>query len=176
MNNAQAAAAHALAAGRRIDRWIPPVLLDSPISRLGYLYGCTVGWVWGTLWSTGRVQHRGGLWVFRGMPRWTFPRGGVLQALRIKPPVEKCRLFLQCCARLRAVRQMRPLLQTAEFPSRHDHRPLSSASFRSPSISTMPSRSTLCLCCDNGRFSIEGNPAGLFSPADRRKSMYVWRV
>lgn len=78
MNTTQAAAAaHALATGRRIDRWIPPVLLDSPISRLGYLYGCTVGWVWGTLWSTGRVQRRGGLWVFRGMPRWTFPRGGV---------------------------------------------------------------------------------------------------
>ena len=63
--------------GRRIDRWIPPFLLDSPISRVGYWYGCTVGWVWGSLWSTGRVEKREGLWVFRGMPGWTFPRGGV---------------------------------------------------------------------------------------------------
>jgi hypothetical protein len=33
--------------------------------------------VWGSLWSTGRVEKREGLWVFRGMPEWTFPRGGV---------------------------------------------------------------------------------------------------
>ena len=29
------------------------------------------------MWSTGRVERRNGLWVFRGMPRWAFPRGGV---------------------------------------------------------------------------------------------------
>jgi len=63
--------------GRRLDRLIPSFLLDSPISRVGYWYGCTVGWVWGSLWSTGRVEKREGLWVFRGMPEWTFPRGGV---------------------------------------------------------------------------------------------------
>ena len=49
---------------------------DSRISRAGYWYGTTVGWVWGSLWSTGRVEKRGGLWVFRGMPKWAFPRGG----------------------------------------------------------------------------------------------------
>ncbi|NYE20931.1 Fe-S oxidoreductase [Microbacterium immunditiarum] len=71
------AAERALARGRAIDRFIPSLLLDSPISRVGYWYGTTVGWVWGTLWSTGRIEQREGLWVFRGMPRWAFPRGGV---------------------------------------------------------------------------------------------------
>lgn len=70
-------AARAVERGRRIDALIPPVLLDSPVSRLGYLYGCTVGWLWGSLWSRGRVERHGRLHVFRGMPRWTYPRGGV---------------------------------------------------------------------------------------------------
>lgn len=70
-------AERAAARGRRIERLIPRPLLDSPVSRLGYLYGCAVGWVWGTLWSTGRIERRNGLWVFRGLPRWTFGRGGV---------------------------------------------------------------------------------------------------
>jgi hypothetical protein len=73
----EAAAERAIERGRRFDRFLPPFLLDSPISRVGYWYGCTVGWVWGSLWSRGRVERREGLWVFRGMPRWTFPRGGV---------------------------------------------------------------------------------------------------
>jgi hypothetical protein len=71
------AADRAVERGRRIDRFIPSLLLDSPISRIGYWYGCAVGWVWGSLWSTGRVEKREGLWVFRGMPKRTFPRGGV---------------------------------------------------------------------------------------------------
>jgi hypothetical protein len=71
------AAERAVARGRRVDRFIPAFLLDSPISRVGYWYGCAVGWVWGSLWSTGRVEKREGLWIFRGMPRRTFPRGGV---------------------------------------------------------------------------------------------------
>ncbi|MDN3494558.1 hypothetical protein QL996_01335 [Planococcus sp. APC 4015] len=62
--------------GARVDRYIPAPLLDSPISRLGYWYGTTVGWIWGTLWSTGRVEKHGDLWVFRGLPAWAFPRGG----------------------------------------------------------------------------------------------------
>jgi hypothetical protein len=73
----EADAAHAVARGRRWDRAIPSVLLDSPISLVGYWYGCTVGWVWGMLWSTGPIEHRAGLWVFRGLPKWAFPRGGV---------------------------------------------------------------------------------------------------
>ncbi len=67
----------AVARGRRIDRLIPAALLDSPVSRIGFLYGRTVGWVWGSVWSTGRVERRNGLWVFRGLPAWAFPRGGV---------------------------------------------------------------------------------------------------
>lgn len=71
------AAEEALARGRRLDRRIPSFLLRSPISRVGYWWGTAVGWIWGGLWSTGPVERRAGLWVFRGMPRWTFNRGGV---------------------------------------------------------------------------------------------------
>ncbi|PVE69331.1 Fe-S oxidoreductase [Microbacterium testaceum] len=67
----------AVARGRRLDRFIPGALLDSRVSRVGYWYGCTVGWVWGSIWSTGRIEKRQGLWVFRGLPAWAFPRGGV---------------------------------------------------------------------------------------------------
>ncbi|MDZ8171143.1 Fe-S oxidoreductase [Microbacterium xanthum] len=62
---------------RRIERRLPPVLLDSPLSAIGFLYATVVGMVWGFLWSTGPVERRGRLWVFRGMPAWAFPRGGV---------------------------------------------------------------------------------------------------
>jgi len=66
-----------LARGRRFDRRIPSFLLRSPISRVGYWWGTAVGWTWGALWSTGPIERRQGLWVFRGMPSWTFNRGGV---------------------------------------------------------------------------------------------------
>lgn len=52
------------------------MLLDSPVSRAGYAYASAVGMVWGFIWSTGRVERVGGLLVFRGMPTWTFGRGG----------------------------------------------------------------------------------------------------
>lgn len=71
------AAERAVEKGRSFDRAIPSILLDSPLSLVGYLYGTAVGWIWGSLWSTGRIEKRGGLWIFRGMPRWTFARGGV---------------------------------------------------------------------------------------------------
>lgn len=71
------AAAEAVERGRRLDRRIPSFLLDSPFSRIGHLYGTAVGWVWGTIWSRGRIERREGLWVFRGLPSWAFPRGGV---------------------------------------------------------------------------------------------------
>lgn len=73
----RAQAERAVARGKRIEARIPQVFLDSPISFAGYLYGTAVGWVWGSLWSTGKVERREGLWVFRGLPRWAFPRGGV---------------------------------------------------------------------------------------------------
>ncbi|MGY4859775.1 Fe-S oxidoreductase [Cryobacterium sp. AP23] len=52
------------------------LLIDSPISRAGYLYATAVGLIWGAIWSTGRVERRGGLVVFRGLPAWSFGRGG----------------------------------------------------------------------------------------------------
>lgn len=52
------------------------LLLDSPVSHAGYLYAQAVGLTWGTIWSTGRIEHHEGLTVFRGMPRWAFRRGG----------------------------------------------------------------------------------------------------
>ncbi|MDX2378078.1 Fe-S oxidoreductase [Microbacterium sp. LRZ72] len=70
-------AQQAVRRGRRLDRLIPRILLDSPVSLAGYAYGTAVGWIWGTVWSTGRIERRAGLWVFRGMPRWSFARGGV---------------------------------------------------------------------------------------------------
>ena len=52
------------------------ILLDSPVSRAGYLYATAVGLTWGFLRSTGRIERRAGLTVFRGMPKATFGRGG----------------------------------------------------------------------------------------------------
>ncbi|MGO4692562.1 Fe-S oxidoreductase [Glaciibacter sp. 2TAF33] len=52
------------------------LLFDSPLSRAGYLYATAVGLLWGSVWSTGRVERRGGLIVFRGLPKWAFGRGG----------------------------------------------------------------------------------------------------
>lgn len=63
--------------GRRFDRRIPSFLLRSPISRVGYWWGTSVGWLWGSVWSTGQVERRNGLWVFRGLPKWAYARGGV---------------------------------------------------------------------------------------------------
>lgn len=70
-------AAAAVERGERIDRWIPAPLLDSPISLLGYAWGTVVGWTWGAIWSTGRIDRRHGLWVFTGLPTWAYRRGGV---------------------------------------------------------------------------------------------------
>ncbi|WP_292832376.1 Fe-S oxidoreductase [Microbacterium sp.] len=70
-------AQRAVVRGARVDALIPAFLLDSSFSRVGCWWGTSVGWVWGSLWSTGRVERRAGLWVFAGMPNWTFGRGGV---------------------------------------------------------------------------------------------------
>ena len=58
-----ARADRAVARGRRLDALIPGILLDSPVSRVGFWWGTAVGWVWGTLWSTGRIERRGGVCV-----------------------------------------------------------------------------------------------------------------
>lgn len=52
------------------------VLLDPAITRPGYLFATAVGLVWGGLLSTGKVERREGLFVFTGMPTWSFGRGG----------------------------------------------------------------------------------------------------
>lgn len=59
-----------------MSRMVRVRLTDSPISRAGYWWATAVGFAWGFLWSRGRIEVRGGLIVFRGMPRWTFGRGG----------------------------------------------------------------------------------------------------
>ena len=35
-----------------------------------------MGFAWGFLCSTGHIERLGGLIVFRGMPKWSFRRGG----------------------------------------------------------------------------------------------------
>ncbi|WP_022881644.1 hypothetical protein [Gryllotalpicola ginsengisoli] len=42
----------------------------------GYLFATAVGLAWGFLLSTGPVERRAGLFVFTGLPRWAFGRGG----------------------------------------------------------------------------------------------------
>jgi len=69
------AADRSVARGRRVDRFLP--FLDSRVSLVGYAWGTAVGWIWGSIWSTGRIDRLGGLWIFRGMPRWAYRRGGV---------------------------------------------------------------------------------------------------
>lgn len=48
-----------------------------PFAKLGYWYATAAGFVWGFLLSTGKVERHGKLWVFRGLPKWAFRRGGV---------------------------------------------------------------------------------------------------
>jgi len=47
-----------------------------PLARLGYAYATAMGFVWGAIWSTGEIRRHDGLWVFTGMPKWSFRRGG----------------------------------------------------------------------------------------------------
>lgn len=63
-------------AGSVGGRLIRVKLTDSPISRAGYWFGTAVGAAWGFLLSTGRIETRRGMIVFRGMPKWAFGRGG----------------------------------------------------------------------------------------------------
>jgi hypothetical protein len=62
--------------GRRLDNYLPTWLVSSPLSYAGYLWATAVGFVWGALWSTGKIERRYGLFIFRGMPSWTYARGG----------------------------------------------------------------------------------------------------
>lgn len=58
------------------DDALEPTPRPWPFARLGYLYATAVGMLWGFVWSTGPVRRAEGLWVFTGMPKWTFGRGG----------------------------------------------------------------------------------------------------
>jgi hypothetical protein len=51
-------------------------LLDSPVSRVGWLFGTLVGLAVGLPLSTGPVRVVDGLIVCTGLPRWVFRRGG----------------------------------------------------------------------------------------------------
>ena len=59
-----------------MSRMVRVRLTDSRISRAGYWWATAVGFAWGFLWSRGPIEVRQGLVVFRGMPSWTFGRGG----------------------------------------------------------------------------------------------------
>lgn len=56
-------------------RWRNP-LLDSPVSRAGWLAATLVGLAVGLPLSTGAVRVADGLIVCSGLPRWAFRRGG----------------------------------------------------------------------------------------------------
>lgn len=47
-----------------------------PFAAVGFWYATCVGFAWGAVWSRGRIERHDGLWVFTGMPKWTFGRGG----------------------------------------------------------------------------------------------------
>lgn len=47
-----------------------------PFAWFGYAYATLVGFIWGFLLSQGEIERHGKLWVFRGMPKWSFGRGG----------------------------------------------------------------------------------------------------
>jgi len=59
-----------------LTRAAKSVLLTPPLARVGYLYATTVALVWGFALSTGKVRRVDGLFVFRGLPKWAFSRGG----------------------------------------------------------------------------------------------------
>ena len=59
-----------------LTRAAKSVLLAPPLARVGYLYATTVALVWGFALSTGKVRRVDGLFVFRGLPKWAFSRGG----------------------------------------------------------------------------------------------------
>jgi hypothetical protein len=48
-----------------------------PFALFGYAWATLVGMIWGGLLSTGSVRRHGKLWVFSGLPKWSFRRGGV---------------------------------------------------------------------------------------------------
>jgi hypothetical protein len=61
---------------RIINGAIAAVFLAPALARAGYLYATAVALVFGFALSTGRVRRIEGLFVFTGLPKWAFARGG----------------------------------------------------------------------------------------------------
>lgn len=59
-----------------VERILCRILLDSPLSRIGYLVGCAIGLSVGLPLSTGPIRRSHGLIVCTGLPQWAFGRGG----------------------------------------------------------------------------------------------------
>lgn len=53
------------------------LMLDSPISRVGFGFATAVGLLWGVPLSVGRIKRHGELIICTGLPKWAFRRGGV---------------------------------------------------------------------------------------------------
>lgn len=56
--------------------WIRRAILHPIVARPGYWFATVCGFVWGGVLSLGRIRRRGGVWVARKLPRWSFGRGG----------------------------------------------------------------------------------------------------
>jgi hypothetical protein len=63
---------------RRLARlgWLRRVVLHPIIARPGYWFATACGFVWGAVLSRFRISSQGGVIVARGMPTWSFGRGG----------------------------------------------------------------------------------------------------
>ncbi|MDJ1369902.1 Fe-S oxidoreductase [Gulosibacter molinativorax] len=60
-----------------IVRLAKEIFLDSPVSRLGANFATAVALAYGAPLSTGKIERHNSLIVLRGLPRWSFKRGGV---------------------------------------------------------------------------------------------------
>lgn len=52
------------------------IALSRVVALPGYWLATVCGFLWGAVLSLGRIRRHGRLWVARGMPRWSFGRGG----------------------------------------------------------------------------------------------------
>lgn len=66
----------ALVAFARRRSWLRAAALHPLVARPGYWFATLCGALWGGILSLGRLRRRGGVWVARRMPRWSFGRGG----------------------------------------------------------------------------------------------------
>lgn len=57
-------------------RPLAAIVLAPSVRHVGYTAVTAFGLVWGSIWSTGRLERHGDLIVASGCPNWTFGRGG----------------------------------------------------------------------------------------------------